>query len=161
MRHEPNAENRRQTSRGSPFRSVLLFLAICAGIGLAIASSLPLLKNLEGFGNKATSLLNRAPANVLLYASPETSQYFLKSGGNYEQLLNQWTKYLTARNLDFKKIDSLATLAEHPSVTLVLASAVALNQDEREAIMRHHAAGGSILSTWATGNWDQSGQWTG
>jgi len=161
MRHEPNAENRRQTSRGSPFRSVLLFLAICAGIGLAIASSLPLLKNLEGFGNKATSLLNRAPANVLLYASPETSQYFLKSGGNYEQLLNQWTKYLTARNLDFKKIDSLATLAEHPSVTLVLASAVALNQDEREAIMRHHAAGGSILSTWATGTWDQSGQWTG
>ena len=161
MRDEPNTENRRQTSRGSPFRSVLLLLAICAGIALAIGSSLPLLKNLEGFGNKATSLLNRAPANVLLFASPETSQYFLKSGGNYEQLLSQWTKYFTARNLDFKKIDNLAALGENPTATLVLASAVALNQAERETIMRHHAAGGSILSTWAAGTWDQSGQWTG
>lgn len=161
MRDEPSTNNRRQTSRGSPFRSALLLLAICAGIALAIASSLPLLKNLEAIGNQATSLLSRAPANVLLYASPETSQYFLKSGGNYEQLLNQWTKYLTARHLSFKQIDNLAVLSENSAATLVLASAVALNQAEREAIMRHQAAGGSILSTWATGTWDQSGQWTG
>lgn len=161
MSLEPHTNNRRQTSRGSPFRSILLILAICAGIALAVMSSLPLLKNFEAFGSKANSLLNRTRPDVLLYASPDTSQYFLKSGGNYEQLLTQWTKYFVARDINFKTIDSLAALADNPTATIVLASAVALTQIEREAIMRHHASGGSVLSTWATGTWDQSGRWTG
>lgn len=161
MSSDPLTTNRRQSSRNSPFRSVLLFLAICAGIALAVGSSLPLLKHLTTFGSKASSLLSRVRPDVLLYASPETSQYFLKSGGNYEQLLTQWTKYLSGRRSHFKQINDLAELGENPSATLVLASAVALNQAERQAIMRHHAAGGSVLSTWATGTWDQSGQWTG
>jgi peptidoglycan/xylan/chitin deacetylase (PgdA/CDA1 family) len=161
MRDDPNTNNRRQNSRGSPFRSVLLLVAICVGIALAILTSLPLLKNFDAFGSKANSLLNWTRPDVLLYTSPETSQYFLKSGGNYEQLLNPWTKYLSARRSSFKQINNLAELGENPSATLVLASAVALNQAERETIMRHHAAGGSVLTTWATGTWDQSGQWTG
>jgi len=161
MRDDPNTNNRRQNSRGSPFRSALLLVAICVGIGLAILTSLPLLKNFDAFGSKANSLLNRTRPDVLLYASPATSQYFLKSGGNYEQLLNPWIKYLSARRSNFKQINNLAELGENPSATLVLASAVALSQAERETIMRHHAAGGSVLSTWATGTWDQNGQWTG
>ncbi|MFZ4709261.1 MAG: polysaccharide deacetylase family protein [Zwartia sp.] len=161
MLDDPNTNNRRQNSRGSPFRSVLLLIAICVGIALAILTSLPLLKNFEAFGSKANSLLNRTRPDVLLYASPATSQYFLKSGGNYEQLLNPWIKYLSARRLNFKQIDNLAVLGENPSATLVLASAVALSQAERETIMRHQAAGGSVLSTWATGTWDQNGQWAG
>jgi peptidoglycan/xylan/chitin deacetylase (PgdA/CDA1 family) len=161
MDHESQTKNRRQSSRGSPFRSALLLLAICAGIALAIMSSLPLLKNFEAFGSAASSLLSRARPDVLLYSSPNTSQYFLKSGGNYEQLLSQWTKYLIARDVNFRKIDDLAALTDNPAATVVLASAVALNQSERQAIMRHHATGGSVLATWATGTWDQSGQWTG
>ncbi|MEI8399549.1 MAG: polysaccharide deacetylase family protein [Alcaligenaceae bacterium] len=124
-------------------------------------SSLPLLKNLDVFGSKASSLLKRAGPDVLLYSSPSTSQYFLKSGGNYDQLLTQWTGFLGARNINFKKVDQLTALTDNPSSTLVLASAVALSQTEREAIMRHHAAGGSVLTTWATGTWDQGGKWTG
>jgi peptidoglycan/xylan/chitin deacetylase (PgdA/CDA1 family) len=161
MNDKPQTNNRRQNRRGSPFRSFLLLLAICVGIGLAIMSSLPLLKNLEGFGSKANILFNRARPDVLLYASPNTSQYFLKSGGNYEQLLTQWTRYFGARDINFKKIDDLAALVDNPTATVVLASAVALNQAERVAIMSHHGAGGSVLTTWATGTWDQSGQWTG
>jgi peptidoglycan/xylan/chitin deacetylase (PgdA/CDA1 family) len=153
--------NRRQNKRGSPFRSFLLLLAIFAGIGLAIMSSLPLLKNLEGFGSKANVLLNRARPEVLLYASPNTTQYFLKSGGNYEQLLTQWTRYFSTRDINFKRIDDVAALADNPTATVVLGSAVALSQTERLAVMSHYAAGGSVLTTWATGTWDQNGQWTG
>ena len=161
MSLEPHTNNRRQTSRGSPFRSFLLLLAICVGIALAVMSSLPLLKSFEAFGSKANSLLNRTGADVLLYASSGTSQYFLKSGGNYEQLLAPWMRYFNARGIKFKTIESLAALTDNPTATIVLASAVALNQTEREAIMRHHATGGSVLSTWAAGTWDESGKWTG
>lgn len=161
MSDEPATKNRRQGSRGSALRNVLLLLSLSVGIAFAVMSALPLLKSLDTIGGQANAFLKGGTPGVLLYASPETSKHFLNVGGNYDQLLNQWTKYLSTRRVHFKQIDNLATLGENPAATLVLASAVALNQADRETIMRHHAAGGSILSTWATGTVDESGQWLG
>ena len=98
---------------------------------------------------------------ITLYVSPNTEAYFKKIGGNYEVLVKPWKDYFASRDLDVKAIQELSTLSSLNNGTLVLPSALALDEGERAAIRRFREQGGAVLATWATGSRTGLGDWAG
>lgn len=100
-------------------------------------------------------------SNAVLYVSPNTQAYFSRSSGNYDVLLNPWRKYAASRHLQLKEIADIQSLAALKNGTLVLPSALALDDAERKAIKNFREQGGAVLSTWATGSRNGQGDWAG
>jgi peptidoglycan/xylan/chitin deacetylase (PgdA/CDA1 family) len=109
----------------------------------------------------ALGYVSSASGTVLLYASPQTRSYLQGIGGNYEVLLTPWRNYLSQRDWTFKEIQDTSVLKKYSNGVLILPSALALGKEERADIMAFHAAGGAILTTWATGTRAGSGDWEG
>jgi peptidoglycan/xylan/chitin deacetylase (PgdA/CDA1 family) len=102
-----------------------------------------------------------AGAEVVLLRSDTTRAFFHAHGADYEKLAAPWRAFFARRSIAMRELpaEQLAGLAR-PGV-LVLASAVALADDERKAIAASLAAGWSVLGTWAVGVRDGRGEWSG
>lgn len=131
---------------------ILVFLGIMQALGWRA----PVL----GF-NGALSYLTSSNGVVILYASPQTKTYLQGIGGNYEVLLEPWRNYFSQRKFDFKEIQDATALRKYKTGVLILPSAVALGDSERAEIMAFRAGGGAILTTWATGTRNGTGNWEG
>ncbi|MFZ2999735.1 MAG: polysaccharide deacetylase family protein [Undibacterium umbellatum] len=112
---------------------------------------------------KSAGGVNSTPASkgLYLYASPNTRSYFASIGGNYDRLLTPWRAYAKQRQLSFKEISDPQELSNIKDGVLVLASAVALSEQERTSLQEYRARGGAILATWATGTRNEKGEWAG
>jgi len=101
------------------------------------------------------------PAPVVLLKSDTTAAYFRAHGGDYARLLEPWRALFARHGVAARELvaDELASVAR-PAV-LVLASSVALSEQERVAIRARLAAGWSVLGTWAVGVRDGRGEWAG
>ena len=104
-----------------------------------------------------------APAlKVLIYASPTTTAYFATLGVDYRQNLAVWQDFLTRHDILFEVVKDVDVLEYHRSPgVLLLPSAVALNDAERNAIQLYRKRGGAILATWLSGVRGPLGEWTG
>ncbi len=115
------------------------------------------LPTLGGIGSKGISVQQ----GLVLYVSPNSRDYFARVGGNYESLIVPWRKYFESRQISMKEISDSAELANLKEGVLILPSALALSEAERSAVMRFHAEGGGVLTTWATGSRNGGGDWQG
>lgn len=100
-------------------------------------------------------------APIYLYTSPHTAHYLRSNETSYDPILGRWRKYLKRfgkRSRDISK-DELLSLSV-PGV-LILASAQALDNDERRAIAAFSDRGGSVWGTWALGSRTPGGQFVG
>jgi peptidoglycan/xylan/chitin deacetylase (PgdA/CDA1 family) len=98
---------------------------------------------------------------VVLLRSPATAAHFKAAGGDYDRLLNPWRALFTRNGIPAREMsaEQLASLKQ-PAV-LILASAVALSDAERDKIASRLAQGWSVLGTWASGARDGKGGWLG
>lgn len=104
---------------------------------------------------------DQAGAAVHLYISPTTQAFFPTVGGDYDVMLKPWRDFFARRAMAVREIAGAAELAAVRGGTLVIPSAVALDEAERKALLGYRNAGGSILATWATGARDGKGEWLG
>jgi hypothetical protein len=99
---------------------------------------------------------------VLIYASPTTTAYFAALGVDYQQNLAVWQDFLTRHDILFEVVKDVDVLVYHRSPdVLLLPSAVALNDAERNAIQLYRKRGGAVLATWLSGVRGPLGEWTG
>lgn len=109
----------------------------------------------------ATVTLQPAGAPVHLYVSPTTQAWFASTGGHYDTLVKPWRDLLATPSFAGREIRRLDMLPGKAGSVLVLPSAVALSDAERQALLRFRREGGSVLATWATGARDAEGRWLG
>ena len=103
-----------------------------------------------------------AKESIFLYRSPLTAAFFVQNGTNFDTLLLKWQVYLKSHQVGkFKEVTRKQLLEGLPQGTLILGSAVVLDQSERDAIGKYAREGNSILATWGTGARDGKGQWAG
>lgn len=151
----------------SPFQQFGPFLPIFVILGLAIPAVLYLtIMVMIGWatpviGAKGLMGFDSSSAPIVLYESAGTKAHFLGIGGNYETLLNPWRNYFSERNRSYKVLKSAEELAKLKTGVLVLPSALALSDAERNAILSFRDKGGSVLATWATGTRNERGEWVG
>src|SRR6267142_2416415 len=102
-----------------------------------------------------------AAGPVVLLRSDTTEAFFLANGGRYELLITPWRQFFARHGIAARELraEELASLKE-PGV-LALASSVALDETERQAIRARLAAGWSVLGTWALGVRNGKGEWSG
>lgn len=100
-------------------------------------------------------------SRVFLYVSPTSKAYFATIGGNYDTLLNPWRQYFVDRGMNASELGSLADIGSQSEGVLIVPSALALSDQEREAILTFKAKGGGVLATWATGTRNGAGDWAG
>jgi peptidoglycan/xylan/chitin deacetylase (PgdA/CDA1 family) len=149
--------------RVSGYLPTFLVLGI-AGAALIYVGTMSMLGwGTSVFGPKAAVTSSNAEKRVYLYVSKTTVDYFARTGGNYEVLLNPWQAFFASRTsgYKFRELRALGELRDHPGGVLVLPSAVALSEQERADILSFRATGGAVLATWATGTRDGQGEWEG
>jgi len=110
-------------------------------------------------GTSAVQLIRQD--GYYLFESPTSRQYFTQIGGNYDTLLNPWRQYFKERNVSVKELTAAADIGGLNEGVLIVPSALALSDAERDAILGFRTRGGSILATWATGTRSGSGEWSG
>ncbi len=151
----------------SPFQQFGPFLPIFVILGLAIPAVLYLtIMVMIGWstpviGAKGLMGFDSTNAPIVLYESVETRAHFSRIGGNYDTLLNPWRTYFTERKRSYKVLTKAEDLAKLKTGVLVLPSALALSDAERDAILSFRDKGGSVLATWATGTRNERGEWVG
>lgn len=96
-----------------------------------------------------------------VYVSPSTRQYLDAVGGEYADVLWPWRSYFQERELAVDWLNGPAELAEWKGRALVVPSAVALTELERQSIAAFAHRGGGVLATGAFGSRDASGNWLG
>lgn len=109
----------------------------------------------------ALAASGRTSAVVHLYVSPTTQAYFPTVGGRYESMVKPWRDLLASASFATRELSRPDELQGLGGGVLVLPSAVALSDLERQALLRFRQQGGSILATWATGTRDAQGHWLG
>jgi hypothetical protein len=160
MKSNQNNDNSNEIKKSSS-RSFLIIFLIGIGLSFSIYSSFPMIKKISFLSGVISKSFGGPPPKIILYTPKETSKYFSDSGGNYEILLKPWITYFVDSQLIYERTDNLDNLDEEPNSILVLASAVSLNQSDRNKIMYFHKSGGSILTSWSTGTLDESAAWVG
>ena len=109
----------------------------------------------------ARAALPEVLTQFYLYDSPLTKVFFVANGTTYDPIKDRWKSYLRRSTSTFKEVSRAGLLAGLKPGVLVLASAVLLDDAEREAVERFTASGGSLLLTWGTGARNAQGQWVG
>lgn len=112
-------------------------------------------------GANGAPAASSTPQGMILYASPNTKEYFAGIGGNYDRLLVPWRAYFSSRRETIRELTDPAALHDLKDGVLILPSAVALSDAERADILRFRAQGGAVLATWATGTRSAKGEWAG
>jgi Polysaccharide deacetylase len=98
---------------------------------------------------------------VYFYRSDTTNQYFASQGQSYEQIIKRWRPYLKKYGEHARDLTRDKLLAGVPSGVLILPTAVALDAQERAAILRFAALGGGVLGSGLVGTRDAQGQFVG
>jgi peptidoglycan/xylan/chitin deacetylase (PgdA/CDA1 family) len=145
-----------------------LFLPLIVIGGIA-AAALTFYLGLESLGWRERPRATHLPAvlawdrasGVTLYASRHTARYLAAHGGSYEQLVAPWRTLLRDNKIAFRELSEPQQLDLSTPGVLILPSAIALDDKEREQIRAFLARGGSVVATWATGTRDGAGQWFG
>ena len=148
--------------RIGPYLHLLIVVGVAGPILVYLSIMQILGWRMPGLGaNGVFGALSLSNGTVLLYTAPQTQAYFKSMGGNYDMLLTPWREYLRQRTWDFKEINDTADLSKHRNGVLILASAVALGDQERRDIQSFQEQGGAVLATWATGTRKGNGDWDG
>lgn len=100
-------------------------------------------------------------SDIALYTSPNTIRYFADIGGNYQRLTDPWRGYFKDRKLEVSEIGTPEALRDFGGGILILPSAVALSDEEKNTILQFQSQGGSVLATWASGTRNQRNEWMG
>jgi hypothetical protein len=151
----------------SPFKRFGPFLPSFLILGVAIPAVLYLtIMVMIGWatpvlGGRGLMSFDSSSASIYLYESEASSAHFAKIGGNYETLLTPWRNYFSERNKRYKVLKSAEELAKLKSGLIVLPSALALSDAERNALLTFRERGGSVLATWASGTRNEKGDWVG
>ena len=99
-----------------------------------------------------------APVKVWLYASLPSQNHLMKLGVDPTTGTRLWENYLRASQIPFARITTADQITRIPAFgVLILASAVVLNEAEKQAVLNWRDRGGSILSTWLTATHSQTG----
>ena len=127
-------------SAGRPFVSLLLCLLYCT-----------------------TAAMASEPGDGLLYLyrSETTAQFFKSQNRFYDQIIQRWSPYLKKYGEHAKIVNRKELLALVPPGVLILPTAVALDAQERAAISKFVALGGSLLGNGLVGTRDEKGQFVG
>jgi peptidoglycan/xylan/chitin deacetylase (PgdA/CDA1 family) len=104
---------------------------------------------------------NNSNATVFLYGSPITQAFFTQNGADYGALKDRWKEYCRQTGVAFKEVSRANLLEGLKPGTLVLASAVLLDEAERKAIQAYADSGQSVIASWGTGARDGKGHWAG
>lgn len=100
--------------------------------------------------------------SVWLYASLASQSQLMQFGADPTSGVRTWENYLGANKIPFSRITTAIDMGRIPNVgVLILPSAVALSEDERQAVIQWRNRGGSILSTWLTATHSETGKFTG
>ena len=101
----------------------------------------------------STAAFASSPADkpIYLYASPLTVEYLKASGTSNNTALTMWRRYLRKACRCFEEIARGELLGNLKPGLLILASSEVLDDEERKAIQRFAASGGSLLATGLTG----------
>lgn len=99
--------------------------------------------------------------DVLLFRSPRSAAYF-PDPDHYPGVVTAWRELLTSAGGRIREISSAEELAAaSPDQLLVLPETACLTGEEREALIGHLDAGGSVVADWALGARDGSCRWRG
>ncbi len=98
---------------------------------------------------------------VMLYASPATSAVLSKGGFNAAENVRTWDVFLRKYGFPSQTVTSVEQLEKLMPGVLVLPSAVALSEREKQAVINFRSKGGSVLASWLTGVRDENGEWRG
>lgn len=148
------------------FRRIGFYLGMLVVVGICLATMVYVVQmQLLGWSvSSATSPASMpltSRVRIVLYRSAATEQFLASVGGNIDTLLRPWRNFATQHSISLTEVRTLEGLQPTDGQVLVLASAVALSDGDREAVMRFRSAGGSVLATWATGSRHADGQWAG
>lgn len=111
----------------------------------------------------ASNAWSEVPEGGLLYVyrSATTDRYFKSQNQSYEQIIRRWNPYLKKYGEYAKNLSRNELLAVAPPGVLILPTAVALDEQERAAISRFVALGGSVLGSGLVGTRDGQGRFVG
>ena len=98
---------------------------------------------------------------LYFYRSPTTDKFFTSQSQSYERIIRRWRPYLKKYGEHAWDLTRDQLLAGVPSGVLILPTAVALDAQERAAILRFAALGGSLLGSGLVGTRDEQGQFVG
>lgn len=98
---------------------------------------------------------------IYLYVSPTTERYMQLQGKFYGMDYQRWRKHLKKYGEQAGDITREQLLAGLKPGVLILPTAVALDQEERDAIRQFSARGGSLLGNGLIGTRDAQGQFVG
>jgi hypothetical protein len=101
------------------------------------------------------------PYQVLVYTSPTNRAFYARAQLDAGMNTLLWERLLRKYGFPSVTLNSLAELQSAPPAVLVLPSAVALSDAEKQAIADFRARGGNVLATWLTGVRDEAGGWRG
>jgi len=113
------------------------------------------------FATQAVAGVPEVLTQFYLYESPLTKDFFAANGAAYDAIKDRWKSYLRRSTSSFKEVNRANLLTGLRPGVLVLASAVLLDDQEREAVNRFSASGGSVILTWGTGARNANGKWVG
>ena len=160
-------ETRRAHRRIGPYLASLVVIGLAMTV-LVYLSSMQLLGwktpilNLGRFSAAPALLgLGTSQQDIVLYASPNSKEYFVGIGANYDRLLTPWRGYFNNRHASYQEFTETSQLRQINASVLILPSAVALSAQERADILQFRSRGGAILATWATGTRNAKGDWNG
>lgn len=135
---------------GATRRSAVLLLR-CALLLLALGQ--------PWVGDGARAAQGSAPAReILVYANAATRNHLHRNGGDQDGVLSVWRAFFRHHGLRARDLTRAELTGRLAPAVLVLPSAVALDDQEREAIRRFLARGGGVLATWAAGVLDGAGE---
>ena len=98
---------------------------------------------------------------VVLYASPTTTAYFLSGGLDAKANTRVWEVFLRKYKIPFRIVASVEQLEKAQPGVLLLPSNVAMSDRERLAVVSFRDRGGSVLASWLSGVRDERAAWRG
>lgn len=148
------------------FRRIGFYLGMLVVVGICLATMVYVVQmQLLGWSvssaTSAASMPLTSRVRIVLYRSAATEEFLASVGGNIDTLLRPWRSFADQHSISLAEVRTLEGLQPTDGQVLVLASAVALSDGDRAAVMRFRSAGGSVLTTWATGSRHADGQWAG
>ena len=95
---------------------------------------------------------------VQIYASPTTRARLTATGMDANQSVRTWEVFLRKYRIPFQSVVSVEQLEKLQPGVLLLPSAIALTEREKQAVIAFRAKGGGVLSTWMTGVQNEAGE---
>jgi hypothetical protein len=100
-----------------------------------------------------------APTRLWLFHSSTSQAALMKIGIDPTSGTRMWERHFRTTRTPFKRITTAAEIGQlAPDGVLILPSAIALTDAEKDAIRQWRNRGGAVLSTWMTGTHSAAGE---